>query len=142
MGNRVNNMPAFFKILIIICILIVFVLFVLGLPNSKYSATVSKLRAIRTAVKLYYMYNGTLPDNLTSAVKQQFKEKNVLLPDPYTENNQEVKIFDGTGGWIYNPEKLSIALNYKPLWPPWAWKGISIKITKSSLDKIDKDNRN
>jgi acyl carrier protein phosphodiesterase len=84
------------------------------------------------------MKNGQLPNSIKEAFKKS-EYKREIPKDPYTKKNKEVEQFDGSGGWVYSPNKRIITLNYDNWMNSWLSRKTSIKIIKDSLKKIRQD---
>ena len=101
-----------------------------------------RLISMASLIHEYHSQTNAYPDSLHTVFSQigervDSNHRKEPYPDPYTGSNKEVREFDGTGGWVFSPDKGVIALNYKPLFfsqPPIIWKKGNDSRSKAQQD--------
>lgn len=80
----------------------------------------------------YSVYPPTL-ELMFKTVGMDACEVNSIFPDQYTGKQTESREYTGKGGWMYNPEKKLLRLNYKSWLPPYKKYILRLDTSKSDI---------
>ena len=92
------------------------------LYEDKAVKTEMDLLSTQGGILFYYDKYSAFPPSLElmfKTVGAEACERDSIFPDQYAWKQTEAKEYTGNGGWVYNPAKRVLKLNYKSWIPPY-----------------------
>ena len=117
------------KIFVVLVIFLAFVCLWFAHCRDSYLLAKGRLITLSSAILSYQIDNGDLPCFDETNKKIMINGSISIPADPWTRSNKAVRVYDGTGGWVYDREDRLLKNNSTQWWNPYTWgRRLTVKI--------------